>query len=384
MDDFSWRDMARATFAQCLPCLAVPAEGDSSAGGVDERDPRARLRAALNRNAELESLLADSEVSDGDALSLHSRIGRGRGGRRKKRHSKKNPLRLFGYDLFGRQAIALGESEDEANALDPNRRSAGRRHLDLSSSSLDSDPQPLTEARLAELSAQFEPPTTEEQLRQEEEEQRLKEERRAARKAKRASKQLTWMNLSVPVEGSPFDQGVQYSPYAPTPPMGADEFGPFEGAQISAAGADSSSPNPRGPGYEEEEVDGIDFGAAPYVTRPKGGSNRSGSDNMSNTQRSDPPVHPHQIHLPHSPTPSSLDGIELPLSATKKKRRNKHSKSTASSQSFSIASPAPRSPLGAPEEIHIREPVSPLEDGAIIADDAPIPYGKPTRLIHEL
>ncbi|KAI0784075.1 hypothetical protein C8Q75DRAFT_810416 [Abortiporus biennis] len=373
MESFSWSDSVHAVFGPCLPCLRRSeshSDEESQQQGLSSHNihphhagvPRARPD-------ELEGLLA--ETDDAETMSLHSNIGDRDRRRKKKKNRRRKGIRLFGFDLFGRQPIYL--SDDEEN---DHPRRAGDRARTISTSTLDSDAAPLDPSTIDELSAERMAASIAAQKAAQEEERRAKEERRRKRRERRESKKA--LELALQREGefegfqgsgsgfsSPFHNSNGPGSDSTSSPMPQEDFGPFASAQQHVDMLSNLL-------NDEADIEGADFGAETYAKRvTNGNSTGTGSDSRSRTSASnsnaDSSRYNHHFisqqqlydrrmtmdgsplisHSPTTPTSSAsvdVEGEQLPPIVKKKKKPRKsarHSISTAS-QSMSIPSPPPQ------------------------------------------
>ena len=346
METFSWFDSLRALAAPCIDCLQSP----------------------KNERNDLEDLLADSgsasaTTADAETLSLHSNPG---SPRRKRARFTKN-IRLFGWDLFGRQPIRLPdddeedeEENDEGGGGDGDGEEEQRRRrkkkkrrshhgsyrrpppVTISSSTLDSDAAPLDSAAIASHATNY----AEEEAKRAE---RRRERRRQRREMKRAAALEQAAMLADGDEFEGFQGSGIGSPHSPPPPLGHDG-----GTRARAAQELVYTPN------EEDEEDG-DFDADAYTRRTSGSSDSGrGSDSRSRTSTTTTSVsgqyptaklHPHSGHsiqpynhhyISQQPTAHPAATADAPLLPVRR-TKNKSSRSSASKSSSSSASSSKRS-----------------------------------------
>lgn len=302
MATFSWGDTARAAVATCFACFPqwrqTPDEDD---------DEQRNNTPSILRRDELESLLQNTEYSDGemdtDAVSLHSDVGnarrrpRGASKRQKRRGRKsKGTIRLFGYDLFGRAVHADDDASRFSDDDDEDEEERRRRIARLSSSTLDSDPAPVEDDTIARLSTgqiEVQRPQVDEEAEA--------AAKKAARKEKRRQRKLSSALLNtertaefegfqgsgdVVVEGG----GAPFSPSSVLPPQ--DDFGAFQEARSpnspsGVMGDDFVQVSSRGVILEDEADMHADFDAVAYVRRNSTASRSdSGSGSRSHTSTS--------------------------------------------------------------------------------------------------
>ncbi|GJJ10642.1 hypothetical protein Clacol_004869 [Clathrus columnatus] len=296
---FSWGDTARAAFATCFPCFPQSRQTADGGGGDDDDNNGQRNNISSSRREELESLLRNAEFSDGemdtDALSLHSGIGddarRQQIYKRQRRRRRKNKgsIRLFGYDLFGKAFIHLGENDNDDEQ---------RRISRLSSSTLDSDPVPVEDDLIACLSTN----ASQSQIQQIDEDVTtvapstitVKKDK-LARKEKRRQRKLSSALLNVErtvdfegFQGSGGDSGMNGGPSSPSSVREEEEFGAFQAAELDTNSHRVADDFVRVPCDVEDDADlHADFDAVAYVRRNSTASRSdSGSGSRSHTSTS--------------------------------------------------------------------------------------------------
>ncbi|CCM01341.1 uncharacterized protein FIBRA_03391 [Fibroporia radiculosa] len=359
---FSWADGLRAALSSCLYCFPSSDRDDHP----HEPLPRARPD-------ELEGLLADSDSGDAETLSLHSNLGDER--RRKKRKRTPKGIRVFGYDLFGRQPIHLPESDDEGGG---HSRSGTRARTISSSSTLDSDAAPLDASALDEASVARLAAAT---AAAEEEQRKAKEERRRLR---RERKELKRMALAMAMGLQPGqEQGFEGFPVSTrhavpqaicssTTPQGSGQHASH--GHHASIGSISTTSSPFSEDFgtftqgqplileDDAEADGADFGGESYAHHTPHGASSGGSDSRSRTSGSnsnaDPSQYNHHYLSQHQPPPISPLPTN-PEAPRQKKRRSTLIKSvsskqyetlSATSQSTSLSSPPANQTEFAPHE----------------------------------
>lgn len=357
METFSWFDSLRALAAPCLDCLHSPPK---------------------NERNDLEDLLADSgsasaTTADAETLSLHSNPSSPR--RKRARFTKH--IRLFGWDLFGRQPIRLPDDDEEDEEENgegggdgdgvrreqveqrrkknkKKRRSHREGHrrpppVTISSSTLDSDAAPLDSAAIASHATNY----AEEEAKRAE----RRERRRQRREMKRAAALEQAAMLADGDEFEGFQGSGTGSPHiglasSPPPALGHDG-----GTRARTAQELRYTPNEE----DEEDDEEGDFDADAYTRRTSGSSDSGrGSDSRSRTSTTTTSVsgqHPTANPHPHSgssiqpynhhyisqqPTAHPAATADAPLLPVRR-TKNKSSRSSASKSSSSSASSTKRS-----------------------------------------